>query len=92
MVTRSELLPLPRPLGLKGMGGEHHRRFKNLLENTAGQVGIPCVAMEDIRLSEGARHGDVSPKGVHQLALLGLEENDHPHMKSTAKIAKIPDN
>jgi hypothetical protein len=90
MVTRAELLPLPRPLGLKGMGGEHHGRFKDLLEKTAGQVGIPCVAMNDIRLSKDAHHGDVSPKGVHQLALAGINSLCKPPGLNARDLSRTP--
>ena len=50
VVAATELFALPRAERFERMGGDHHRHLVQLLRETPGQTGIPCVHMHQIRI------------------------------------------
>ena len=48
LVRRPELLDLPRPVRLQRVRRQHQRHVLELLDEAAGEVGVPGVAMDDV--------------------------------------------
>ena len=72
MIGRAQLFHLPWTMRLQGMGGEHQGRAEQLLQDAAGEMGIPGMAMHDVRGGCRAGHHDVAGQGVHQFRELGI--------------------
>jgi len=64
LIGRTQLLCLPGPLGLQGMGRDYQRDPEYLLDQATAQGGIPCVAVDDIGLFDRPRHENIPKKGV----------------------------
>ena len=58
-ISGAELLDLPGAVGFQRMRRQDQTRPGQLLRETAGQVGVPCVAMDDVHALEHPRHDQV---------------------------------
>jgi hypothetical protein len=59
VVAAPQLLPLPRPQRLEGMDRDDERQPIPLADHQAPEVGVPGVAVDEVRRRGVASHGQV---------------------------------
>ena len=72
MVGRAELLDLPRAVRLERVRRQDQPRAGELLDQAAGQVGVPGVAMDDVDVLEHPRHDQVAEHRLQELLVPGV--------------------
>jgi hypothetical protein len=76
VVGSAELLDLPGAVRFERVRGQHESGAGELLDEAAGEVTVPGVAMYNIGFVESPGHEQVADKGVHQLGVTGVLAGD----------------
>ena len=84
VVSGAELFDLPRSVRLQRVGGEDEGGPSELLDETAGQVRVPGVAVDDVDGVERAGHGEVADQSVHELAVTRVARGEGAVAADTA--------
>ena len=66
VVGRAKLLNLPGTVGFEGVGREHESRVGERPRQTAREVGVPCVTVDDVRPIHRAHHHQITRQSVQQ--------------------------
>ncbi len=66
VVRGAKLLDFPWAVGFQRMRGEHQSGAGQRARETAGEMRIPGVAVDDVGRVGGAHHGEVAREGIEQ--------------------------